>query len=220
MFRRKLFPDYNLLPIYFLKNPAAQAAFSIKTMNIFSFFTRRRKERNALADVKHFSSAFAHLNSLRDSGLLLWQERNRRLFIMQPLAIIMMRNADSWRNFLTNCYLWQSYALMLEAHEHAITRLEGEAIREAKKQFVVLTKADMERIRRSVRDEYEASNTPAKIEPFDFYVIADNPHPIPRTEEQDAEQRGDITLVGSFNPETGQLEQVPWKELRVKNYES
>jgi hypothetical protein len=73
----------------------------------------------------------------------------------------------------------------------------------------------MERIRRSVRDEYEASNTPAKIEPFEFYVIADNKNPVPRNEEQDAEQRGDITLVGSFNPETGQLEQVPWKELNT-----
>ena len=189
-------------------------------MNIFSFFKRRKRERTALASLQTYASAFAYLNTLRDSGLLLWQERNRRLFIMQPLAIIMMRNAESWRNFLTNCYLWQSYALMLEAHEHAIHRLEGKAIREAKKQFVVLTKADTERIRRGVREQYEASGTPAKIEPFEFYVIADNPHPIPRTEEQDAEQRGDITLVGSFNPETGQLEQVPWKELRVKNYES
>lgn len=189
-------------------------------MSFLSFFRRKKRERNALASLKPYASAFAYLNTLRDSGLLLWQERNRRLFIMQPLAIIMMRNAESWRNFLTNCYLWQSYALMLEAHEHAIHRLEGKAIREAKKQFVVLTKADMERIRRSVRDEYEASNTPAKIEPFEFYVIADNPHPLPRTEEQDAEQRGDITLVGSFNPETGQLEQVPWKELRIKHSES
>ena len=208
------------MPIYFLKTPAAQAAFSIKTMNIFSFFTRRRKERTALASVKNYASAFAYLNTLRDSGLLLWQERNRRLFIMQPLAIIMMRNAESWRNFLTNCYLWQSYNLMLEAHEHTITRLEGEALRKAKRQYAVLTKADMERIRRSVRDEYEASNTPAKIEAFDFYVIADNPHPIPRTEEQDAEQRGDITLVGVFNPETQQLEQVPWKDLRIRHSES
>jgi hypothetical protein len=71
-----------------------------------------------------------------------------------------------------------------------------------------------------VRDEYEASNSPAKIDPFEFYVIADNPHPLPRTEGQDAEQRGDITVVGSFNPETGQLEQVPWKELRIKHSES
>ena len=189
-------------------------------MNIFSFFPRRRKERTALASVKNYASAFGHLNSLRDCGLLLWQERNRRLFIMQPLAIIMMRNEESWRNFLTNCYLWQSYNLMLEAHEHAIHRLESEAIRKAKRQYAVLTKADTERIRRSVRDEYEASNTPAKIEPFEFYVIADNKNPIPRNEEQDAEQRGDITLVGYFDPDTQQLEQVPWKELRIKHSES
>ena len=187
------------------------------------FFLKRlfhRKEKLALASVKNYASAFAYLNTLRDSGLLLWQERNRRLFIMQPLAIIMMRNADSWRNFLTNCYLWQSYNLMLEAHEHAIHRLESEAICKAKRQYAVLTKADTERIRRGVREQYEASGTPAKIEPFEFYVIADNPHPLPRTEEQDAEQRGDITLVGYFDPDTQQLEQVPWKELRVKNYES
>ena len=178
-------------------------------------FWKKSSEKKSLENLKVYSSAFAYLNTLRDSGLLLWQERNRRLFIMQPLAIIMMRNAESWRNFLTNCYLWQSYNLMLEAHEHTITRLEGEALRKAKRQYAVLTKADAERIRRSVRDEYEASNTPAKIEAFEFYVIADNPHPIPRTEEQDAEQRGDITLVGYFDPDTGQLEQVPWKELRI-----
>lgn len=189
-------------------------------MNIFSFFKRRKRERTALASLQTYASAFAYLNTLRDSGLLLWQERNRRLFIMQPLAIIMMRNAESWRNFLTNCYLWQSYNLMLEAHEHTITRLEGEALRKAKRQYAVLTKADAERIRRSVREQYEASNTPAKIEPFEFYVIADNPHPLPRTEEQDAEQRGDITLVGYFDPDTQQLEQVPWKELRIKHSES
>ena len=184
-------------------------------MSFLSFFRRKKRERNALASVKNYASAFAYLNTLRDSGLLLWQERNRRLFIMQPLAILMMRNAESWRNFLTNCYLWQSYALMLEAHEHAIHRLEGKAIREAKKQYAVLTKADTERIRRGVREQYEASNAPAKIEAFEFYVIADNPHPIPRTEEQDAEQRGDITLVGVFNPDTQQLEQVPWDEVRI-----
>lgn len=189
-------------------------------MSFLSFFRRKKRERNALASLQTYASAFAYLNTLRDSGLLLWQERNRRLFIMQPLAIIMMRNADSWRNFLTNCYLWQSYALMLEAHEHAIHRLESEAIRKAKRQYAVLTKADTERIRRGVREQYEASNTPAKIEAFEFYVIADNKNPVPRNEEQDAEQRGDITLVGSFNPETGQLEQVPWKELRVKHSES
>jgi len=189
-------------------------------MKLFDFFKRRKQERTALASLKTYASAFAYLNSLRDSGLLLWQERNRRLFIMQPLAILMMRNAESWRNFLTNCYLWQSYNLMLEAHEHAIIRLEGEAIRKAKRQYAVLTKADTERIRRGVREQYEASNTPAKIEPFEFYVIADNPHPLPRTKEQDAEQRGDITLVGSFDPETGQLEQVSWNDLTIKHSES
>ena len=72
-------------------------------MKIFSFFKKRKRERTALASLQTYASAFAYLNTLRDSGLLLWQERNRRLFIMQPLAIIMMRNADSWRNFLTNC---------------------------------------------------------------------------------------------------------------------
>lgn len=184
-------------------------------MSFLSFFRRKKRERNALASVKNYASAFAYLNTLRDSGLLLWQERNRRLLIMQPLALMMMRNAESWRNFLTNCYLWQSYNLMLEAHNHAILRLESEAIRKAKRQYAVLTKADTERIRRGVREQYEASNAPAKIEAFEFYVIADNPHPIPRTEEQDAEQRGDITLVGVFNPDTQQLEQVPWDEVRI-----
>lgn len=173
-----------------------------------------KKSPSPLSNVKHYAAVFGSLDKLRDSGMLLWQERNRRLLIMQPLAVVMMQSADKWRNFLTNCFLWQSYYLMAEAHEHAITRLQGNAIRKAKEKTPVLTKADTERIRRSVRDEYEPSLKEPKIEPFEFYVIADAPHPIPRNNEDEAEERGNITLVGQFNPDTGQLEQETWEKVK------
>lgn len=183
-------------------------------MNWIKNWIKKDKQKSALASVKQYASVFGSLDVLCDKGMLLWQERNRRLLIMQPLAIVMMQSADKWRNFLTNCFLWQSYHLMAEAHEHAITRLQGNAIRKAKEKTPVLTKADTERIRRSVRDEYEPSLKEPKIEPFEFYVIADAPNPIPRNNEDEAEERGNITLVGQFNPDTGQLEQETWEKVK------
>ena len=110
---------------------------------------------------------------------------------------------------------------MLEAHEHAIIRLEGEAIRKAKKKYAVLTNADTERIRRAVRDEYEGASTPIKLQEFEFFVIDDNPKPMPRTSEDDAEEKGSITAVGFYNPDTDKLEIAPWEDiesqLRINN---
>ena len=184
-------------------------------MNLKTLFSfKKDKQKDSLSAIKQYASVFGTLDVLHENGMLLWQERNRRLLIMQPLAIVMMQSADKWRNFLNNCYLWQSYHLMAEAHEHAIIRLQGNAIRKASEKNAFLTKADSERIRRSVRENYLVSPSVPKIEPFEFYVIADAPHPIPRNNEDEAEERGNITLVGQFNPDTGQLEQETWEKVK------
>lgn len=185
-------------------------------MNWIKNWIKKDKQKSALASVKQYASVFGTLDVLCDKGMLLWQERNRRLLIMQPLAVVMMQSADKWRNFLTNCFLWQSYHLMAEAHDHAITRLQGNAIRKAKENTPVLTKADTERIRRSVREDYLVSPSVPKIEPFEFYVITDAPRPLPRNSEDDAEERGEITLVGQYDPDSQQLEMETWE--KIKNF--
>lgn len=178
-------------------------------------FWKKSPEKKALADLKNTAFVFAYMKKLQEKGLLLWQERNHRLLIARPLAVLMMKNEKTWRNFLTNCYLWQSYNLMLEAHEHAIIRLESEAIRKAKKKYAVLTNADTERIRRAVRDEYTGSGVSAKINAFEFYVIADTTNPMPRTNEDDAQEKGGIVAVGSYDPDTEKLEIASWDEIKT-----
>lgn len=177
-------------------------------------FWKKSPEKKALADLKNTAFVFAYMKKLQEKGLLLWQERNHRLLIARPLAVLMMKNEKTWRNFLTNCYLWQSYNLMLEAHEHAIIRLESEAIRKAKKKYAVLTNADTERIRRAVRDEYEGTTSPIKLHEFEFFIIDDRPEPMPRTSEDDAEEKGSIMLVGFYNPDTEKLEIASWEDIK------
>ena len=104
---------------------------------------------------------------------------------------------------------------MLEAHNKALNNLESKAIREAKKKYAVLTKADTERIRRAVRDEYTGSGVSAKINAFEFYVIADTTNPMPRTNEDDAQEKGGIVAVGSYDPETEKLEIASWDEIKT-----
>lgn len=178
-------------------------------------FWKTSPEKKAFKDLKNMSFVFAYMRKMQDNGLLLWQERNRRLLIAQPLAVLMMKDEKTWRNFIDNCYLWQSYNLMLEAHNKALNNLESKAIREAKKKYAVLTKADTERIRRAVRDEYTGSGISAKINAFEFYVIADTTNPMPRTNEDDAQEKGGIVVVGSYDPDTEKLEIASWDEIKT-----
>ena len=70
-------------------------------------FWKTSPEKKALKDLKTMSFVFAYMRKMQDNGLLLWQERNRRLLIAQPLAVLMMKDEKTWRNFIDNCYLWQ-----------------------------------------------------------------------------------------------------------------
>ena len=85
-------------------------------MSIFTYFTKKRREqRRKLKELKAFASGFSTLDRLEQSGLLTFDAKQRRLFIAQSLAVLMMRDAESWVNFITNVYQWLYYQQAQEA---------------------------------------------------------------------------------------------------------
>ena len=106
-------------------------------MNPFTYFSKRRREqRKKLKELKQFSSTFSALDRLEQSGLLVWDQKQRRLFISQSLAVVMMRSAETWVNFITNTYQWLYYQQAQEAWNAHFLRAELAAVRRASRDTV------------------------------------------------------------------------------------
>ena len=183
-------------------------------MSIFTYFSKKRREqRKKLKELKQFSSTFSTLDRMEQSGLLTFDSKSRRLFIAQSLAILMMKDAQSWVNFITNVYQWLYYQQAQEAWNAHFLKEELAAVRRASvgenHETVHLSRADIERIRLAARQQVAESDLePPKVEPFEMFIVEDTVDAKPR-----------IIAVGYFNPETNDMELVPWSEVEplIKN---
>lgn len=177
-------------------------------MSIFTYFSKKRREqRKKLKELKQFSSTFSTLDRMEQSGLLTFDSKSRRLFIAQSLAILMMKNAQSWVNFITNVYQWLYYQQAQEAWNAHFLKEELAAVRKASvgenRETVQLSRADVERIRLAARQQVAESDIePPKIEPFEFFIVQDT-----------TDAAAKLIAVGYFNPETNDMELAPWSEV-------
>ena len=187
-------------------------------MSIFTYFTKKRREqRRKLKELKQFSSTFTTLDRLEQSGLLVWDQKQRRLFIAQSLAVLMMKDAESWVNFVTNVFQWLYYQQAQEAWNAHFLKEELAAVRKASvgdrsasplgssknHETVQLSRADVERIRLAARQQVAESDiVPPKVEPFEMFIVEDTVDAKPR-----------IIAVGYFDPETNDMELAPWSEV-------
>ena len=177
-------------------------------MSIFKYFTQKRREqRKKLKELKQFSSTFSTLDRLEQSGLLTFDAKSRRLFISQSLALLMMKDAESWVNFITNVYQWLYYQQAQEAWNAHFLKEELAAVRKASvgesHQTVQLSRADVDRIRLAARQQVAESDIdPPKVEPFEMFIVEDTVDAKPR-----------IIAVGYFNPEANDMELAPWSEV-------
>ena len=182
-------------------------------MNPFTYFSKKRREqRKKLKELRQFSSVFTTLDRLEQSGLLVWDQKQHRLFIAQSLAILMMKDAESWVNFITNVYQWLYYQQAQEAWNAHFLKEELNAVRKASGSMVngqssmvngQLSRADVERIRLAARQQVAESDIePPKVEPFEMFIVEDTVDAKPR-----------ILAVGYFDPETNDMELAPWSEV-------
>lgn len=183
-------------------------------MNIFAKIREKRAQKAQLRRFGQFANVFASLQRLEKSGLLAWEAKSRRLFIAQPLAVVMLAQGyDRWRNFLNNVFLYHMYNLQNRQWQDHIINEQAKAVRQRKKEVVVLTKAETERIRRAVRDNIpaEAVELPP-IKPSEFFIIADT---ATVTDASPSEQpKAEITWVGEYDPDTGTLDMAEWKDIK------
>lgn len=181
---------------------------------MFGWFSKKKREEKArLKDLGDLVRNFASLEKLEKGGMLAFDVKNRRLFVEQPLALVMMKDAEAWQNFMRNVFQWLYYRQCQEAWDAFIQREELKAVREATKKYALMTRADIERVKRARRDEMAADDVKApKVEPFEFFVIREVATEAQQTDK--AVPGGEILAVGNFNPETEALEMATWEEVR------
>lgn len=178
-------------------------------MGIFDFFSKKRREqRRKLKELQQLSGVFSTLDRLEQGGQLVWDMKQRRLFISQSLAVLMMRSAESWTAFVENTYQWLYYQQAQQAWNDHFLREELAAVRRASTgdnhQQVQLSRQDVERIRLAAREQVaESDMEPQKVEPFELFVVEDTVDTKPR-----------IIAVGYFDPETGEQEIASWETVQ------
>ena len=177
-------------------------------MNPFAYFTKKRREqRRRLRELKAFASRFSTLDRLEQSGLLVWDQKQRRLFIAQSLAVLMMKDAESWLAFVQNVYQWLYYQQAQDAWNAHFLKEELAAVRAAgtgeNHQRVQLSRADVERIRLAARQKVAESDIePPKVEPFEFFIV-----------QETTDAAAKLIAVGYFDPETNDMELAPFDEI-------
>lgn len=198
---------------------------------MFKHWKERKEQKRKLKELSSFASVFKTLDTMQEKGLLSWDWKSRRLFIELPLAIVMMQNAESWRNFIQNLYLWQYSKECDRAWADFMQKEELKAVREyAKKAASVpaastagkkaLTRGDIERIRTARRNEILLSDMqPPKVEGFEFFIVSPpDLHTEPPLHQQGgvgggSSPVGQLVAVGHFDPDTERIEMATWEEV-------
>lgn len=202
-------------------------------MGFFRKFNQWRKSRKQLKQLHDIGGVFHALDAMEKAGMISFDTRNRRLFIEEPLALIMMAGgAEKWTNFIQNCFTWLYHRQCTEAWKAYILKEELDAVRIATKKHTAMTRADIERVRRARRDEIAQGDIqPPKVEPFEFFVVravlqtntsaSAGPKPTEKdgrcdtTANKTSVPAGEILAVGHYDPDTEQLEIGAWEDVSL-----
>lgn len=190
-------------------------------MSIIGKLFKKQDERKTLR--RNAVEVFATLERMEKKGLILWEQKERRLFIAEPLATLMIESEERWKNFLQNVGYWQMYCCQQEAWDNYMRNEELKAVRKAKKTYTMLSKADIERIRRKRRNEITSEEVPVpEIKPFELFIIGDSyDGPISAIKKEKTDRakesrkaENSIIAVGEFNPTTGAFDIALWEDMQ------
>ena len=179
-------------------------------------FSKKSPKKESLDRLRAIARVFGTMKEMEQKGLLKWDQRSRRLFIAEPLAIVMMNTSETWKGFLSNVFLWQTYLRQMEAWENARINAESRALRKAKAKVGELSKDEMDRIRRAAdNDLNEGKVKPPKIEAYEVFIIGDTTPPLRTADDHtEAEAKGQIVAVGTYDPETERTEMAMWEDVK------
>lgn len=183
------------------------------------------KRNKQLKELQALSASFAILDEFERRGILHYHRPKvsdssavGSLLIEESLATLKLaEGAEGFRKFLNQVAQWQNYRLLQEAYEAHRIDIEAKAVREAKKKYAVLTKADIQRIRQNARENmsplFDESGVPARhsvtlaqartpslslIQEFDLFIIrATAPSAAEATESN-----GQLLVLGHYDGKT------------------
>jgi hypothetical protein len=191
-------------------------------MNIFKRWRERRRQRRKLRELSQIAKGFKSFDRLQQSGLLEWDSQSRRLYIDQSLALLMMKNVDTWTNFINNAFLWQyskecdhAWAVCFQTEELKAVREYSDKLKEERgnrKDNLQLKRSDVDRIREARRREIlETNMQPPAIQSFEFFIVS--PPDLNGSPSPNDSVVGKLTAVGHYDPDTSQMQMALWSEV-------
>lgn len=173
----------------------------------FKYFSKeKRQQRRKLKELSNLSSVFSTISKLETTGLLIWSQKDRRLFIAQSLASLMLaKGPDAWTAFVQNIYLYHYFNQCSDAWQQYIQAEELAAVRKASEGAnPPLTRSDADRIRLAARQRIMESDVqPPQVQLFEFFIIRETENAKP-----------DLIAVGYFDPQISAMEIAPWEEVQ------
>lgn len=158
----------------------------------------KNKKKKTEKELRDLSAVFSILDEFEKRGLIHWQRKNKVLLIEEVLGTLKVAEGrDGFLRFLNQVSMWQNHRLLAEAYESLRLKVETEAVRKARAQFAMLTKADMQRIRQNARENMEMIPLEQLdcIKEFDIFVVRSN-----ATSAQDAtEESGQLLALGHYD---------------------
>ena len=193
--------------------------------NVFKSKDKRREEKKR-KELGNLCKNFKTLEELEKYGLILWGQKNRRLFLEEPIANLMMVSEESWNNFLRNCFTWIYYNECMDAVNGAMMMEELKAVRHAKKKCNTLSMRDINRIKEARRKEITFADIESKtpeVKAFEIYVIRANSEAMPKSKNKGGAEEenegiipgGEISCVGTYDPNTDQFDIALWEDVKV-----
>lgn len=147
------------------------------------------------------------LEKIFESGMLSFDHKSHRLFISQPVAVLLMANgADGWTKSIHAIYQYTYFRLLQQAWEDFMQKEELAAVRNAMSSPAgdKITRDDIERIKRSRRSEIAVGDMePPKIEPFEFFILPDS-----------TEAKVEPLGIGYYDPNKREMEVATWEDVK------
>lgn len=171
----------------------------------------KNQKKKTEKELRDLSAVFSILDEFEKRGVIHWQRKNKVLLIEEVLGTLKVAEGrDGFLRFLNQVSMWQNYRLLAEAYESLRLKVETEAVRKARAQFAMLTKADMQRIRQNARENMEMM-PPERLEyikEFDIFIArASAPSAQDATEES-----GQLLALGHYDGE--KVEMAMYDEIK------
>lgn len=176
---------------------------------MFNIFRKKNNQKRVL---KGLTFVFTILDEFSRRGLIHWQAKDKSLLIEETLANLKLAEGrEGFKLFLEQIATWQNYKLFQDAYETKRIELETSAIRLAKKQYALLNKADIARIRLNARDGLQEIDIASLncIKEFSIYIIRANAN----SKLEANEKNGQLLAVGHFDGEN--IEMASYEDIKM-----